>query len=154
MGGAATAAPLESLGSLFWNPASISALPEDEMSIGMAATLPSIETDSFIPGLGGGSTKGEPGVTPLPNVGLIHRPKDSTTTFGLGIFAAAGFRTNYPASLTNPVFVPQSNTVGVPGGLGQVHTDAAFMQVIPTVSWPGNKLVVVRKSAPQSRWVM
>ncbi|HIK91939.1 MAG TPA: hypothetical protein EYG03_08155 [Planctomycetes bacterium] len=126
---------LESLGSLFWNPASISALPEDEMSIGLAASLPVLHTDSFVPGLGGGSSRAEPGVTPLPNVGLVHRPMDSATTFGLGIFSAAGFRTNFPASLTNPVFTPQSNTVGVPGGLGQVYTEAAFLQVIPTVSW-------------------
>ncbi len=105
------------------------------MSIGLAASLPVLHTDSFIPGLGGDSSRAEPGVTPLPNVGLIHRPKNSGTTFGLGIFSAAGFRTNFPASLTNPVFVPQSNTPGVPGGLGQVYTEAAFLQVIPTVSW-------------------
>jgi len=135
MGGAGTAAPLESLGSLFWNPASISALPEDEVSIGMAGSLPVIRTNSSVPGLGGGSTQADPGVTPLLNVGWIHRPQDSDFTFGFGIFSAAGFRTNFPASLTNPVFVPQSNSVGVPGGLGQVYTQAAFMQLIPTVSW-------------------
>ena len=135
MGGAGTAAPLESLGALFWNPASISALPEDEVSIGLAASLPILETDSFIPGLGGGSTSAQPGVTPLPNVGWIHRPKNSDVTFGVGLFSAAGFRTNFPSSVTNPVFVPQSNTIGVPGGLGQVYTEAAFLQIIPTVSW-------------------
>ena len=135
MGGAATAAPLESMGSLFWNPASISSLPEDEISFGLAGSLPTIETDSFVPGLGGGSSKADPGVTPLPNVGWIHRPKNSAMTYGLGLFSAAGFRTNFPASLTNPVFVPQSNAAGVPGGLGQVYTEAAFLQVIPTVSW-------------------
>ncbi|MFY9254031.1 MAG: outer membrane protein transport protein [Fuerstiella sp.] len=135
MGGAGTAAPLESLGSLFWNPASISGLDEDEVSIGLGGSLPVIHTSSSIPGLGGGSTQADPGVTPLPNVGWIHRPKDSAFTFGLGIFSAAGFRTNFPASLTNPVFVPQSNTPGVPGGLGQVYTQAAFMQLIPTAAW-------------------
>lgn len=135
MGGAGTAAPLDSLGSLFWNPGSISALPEDELSIGFAAVFPDLQTESFIPGLGGGSTSAEPGVTPLPNVGWIHRPENSAVTYGLGIFAAAGIRTNFPASMTNPVFTPQSNTPGVPGGLGQVYTQAEFLQLVPTASW-------------------
>lgn len=135
MGGAGTAAPLESVGALFWNPASISALPEDEISIGLAGVLPILRTDSSIAGLGGGSSAAEPGVTPLINVGWIHRPEDSSVTYGFGLFSAAGFRTNFPASTTNPVFTPQSNTAGVPGGLGQVYTEAAFIQLIPTASW-------------------
>jgi long-chain fatty acid transport protein len=135
MGGAATAAPLESMGALFWNPASISALPEDELSFGLAGVLPVLRTDSSIAGLGGGSSAAEPGVTPLVNIGWIHRPENSSVTYGFGLFSAAGFRTNFPASVSNPVFTPQSNTPGVPGGLGQVYTEAAFIQLIPTASW-------------------
>ena len=134
MGGAGTAAPLESMGALFWNPASISGLTEDEISFGLAGVLPVLRTDSSITGLGSGSSAAEPGVTPLVNLGWIHRPEDSNVTYGLGLFSAAGFRTNYPASLTNPVFTPQSDTPGTPGGLGQVYTEAAFIQVIPTAS--------------------
>lgn len=135
MGGAGTAAPLESQGALFWNPATISALSDDEISIGLAGVLPDLETESFLPGFGGGSTEAEPGVTPLLNLGWVHRPADSSVTYGIGLFSAAGFRTNFPSSVTNPVFTPQSNTPGVPGGLGQVYTEAAFLQLIPTVSW-------------------
>lgn len=135
MGGAGTAAPLESTGSLFWNPASISALENDELSIGLAGVLPVLRTDSSIAGLGGGSSAAEPGVTPLINLGWIHRPENSDVTFGVGLFSAAGFRTNFPASLTNPVFTPQSNSPGTPGGLGQVYTEAAFIQVIPTAAF-------------------
>lgn len=135
MGGAATAAPLESMGSLFWNPASITALPEDELSLGLAGVLPVLRTDSSIAGFGSGSSAAEPGVTPLVNIGWIHRPEDSSVTYGFGLFSAAGFRTNFPASVSNPVFTPQSNAPGVPGGLGQVYTEAAFIQLIPTAAW-------------------
>lgn len=134
MGGAATAAPLESMGALFWNPATISALPEDELSFGLAGVLPILSTDSSITGLGGGSSQAEPGITPLVNLGWVHRPENSSVTYGVGLFSIAGFRTNFPASVSNPVFTPQSNTAGVPGGLGQVYTEAGFIQLIPTIS--------------------
>ncbi|MEQ9407009.1 MAG: outer membrane protein transport protein, partial [Fuerstiella sp.] len=135
MGGAGTAAPLEAQGALFWNPASISVLPDHELSIGLAGVLPVVRTDSSIAGFGSGSSESEPGITPLINMGWVHRPEDSDVTYGVGLFSAAGFRTSVPASLTNPVFTPQSNTPGVPGGLGQVYTEAAFIQFIPTASW-------------------
>ena len=50
------------------------------------------------------------------------------------MLAIAGFTTNYPVDLTNPVFSPQSNTPGVPGGFGRVYTKATFLQIAPTVS--------------------
>ncbi len=134
MGGAGTAAPMESMGALFSNPALISALPEDELSIGLAGVLPVLQTKSSIAGFGSGSTSAEPGVTPLVNLGWVHRPEDSAVTYGVGLFSAAGFRANFPASVSNPVFTPQSNSAGVPGGLGQVYTEAAFIQFIPTMS--------------------
>lgn len=134
MGGAATAAPLDSMGAMFWNPASISGLKQNELSVGMAGVLPAVNASSSITGLAAGSTSAEPGVTPLVNIGWVHRPVDSDVTFGVGVFSAAGFRTNFPASLTNPVFLPQSNAAGAPGGLGQVYTQAAFIQFVPTAA--------------------
>lgn len=134
MGGAGTAAPLDSMGAMFWNPASISGLKRNELSVGMAGVLPVVNTSSSITGLAAGSTSAEPGVTPLVNIGWVHRPVDSDVTFGVGVFSAGGFRTNFPASLTNPVFLPQSNAAGTPGGLGQVYTQAAFIQFVPTAA--------------------
>lgn len=134
MGGAATAAPLDSMGAMFWNPASIAGLEQDELSIGIAGVLPVLNTSSSITGLAAGSTSAEPGITPLVNMGWVHRPQDSDLTLGVGVFSAAGFRTNFPASVSNPVFLPQSNAAGVPGGLGQVYTSAAFVQFVPTAS--------------------
>ena len=134
IGGAGTAAPLDSLGAIFWNPASITGLKQSELSVGLAGVLPNIDTSSSITGLAAGSTSADPGVTPLVNFGWVHRPEDSDVTFGIGVFSAGGFRTNFPGSLTNPVFLPQSNAVGVPGGLGSVFTEASFIQFVPTVA--------------------
>lgn len=134
MGGAGTAAPLDAMGAMFWNPASITGLKQSELSVGLAGVLPTIKTRSSITGLGAGSTSAEPGVTPLVNIGWVHRPEDSDLILGVGVFSAGGFRTNFPASLTNPVFLPQSNAAGAPGGLGQVYTQASFVQFVPTAA--------------------
>jgi len=134
MGGASTAAPLDAIGALYWNPATISALPS-EIGFGVGLMLADLETSSSITGLGGGTTSAEPGVVALPSIGFVYREKDSPLTFGLGVHAVAGFKTNYPSSTTNPIFLPQSNAVGVPGGFGRVFTQAAFLQLAPTISY-------------------
>ena len=133
MGGASTAAPLDAIGALYWNPATTSGL-DPEVSFGLDFLLPVIETSSSVAGLGSGTTGGEPGVAAIPNVGWVHRAEGSCITYGLGVLGLAGFATNYPASTTNPVFLPQSNAVGTPGGLGRVFTKAQFLQIAPTVS--------------------
>jgi long-chain fatty acid transport protein len=135
MGRAGTAAPLEAIGTLSLNPAAISALPDSELSFGLGLALPVLETSSSIPNLGAGSTDAEPGVIPLPSVGWVHKLDDSPVTFGLGLFSVAGFATNFPSSSTNPIFTPQSNTPGTPGGFGRVFTKAAFLQLTPTFAY-------------------
>ena len=145
MGGAATAAPIDSIGALLWNPASISGLPSSEIAFGLELLLPtesvssSIASGSFGPGVPpinvGGSTNAEPGVCPIPSMAWVHRDPCSRWTYGLGMFGVAGFSVNYPASLTNPILVPQSNQPGTLGGLGHVYADAQFFQIIPTVSY-------------------
>lgn len=134
MGGAATGAAVDSIGNLYWNPATISGL-ENELSVGVGLLLPVLETRSSIAGLGSGSSEADPGIAVLPQVGFIHRSEESPwLTYGLGIAAAAGFSTNYSASLSNPILSPQSNSPGVPGGFGRLATEAAFLEIIPTVS--------------------
>ncbi|MEP3481549.1 MAG: outer membrane protein transport protein [Fuerstiella sp.] len=134
VGGAGTAAPLDAMGAMFWNPASITGLKQSELSVGLAGVLPNINTSSSISGLASGSTSADPGVTPLVNFGWVHRPEDSDLILGVGVFSAGGFRTNFPASLSNPVFLPQSNAAGTPGGLGQLFTQATFIQFVPTAA--------------------
>ena len=141
MGGAATGAPIDAMGALHWNPAAIGALPASEMSIGLELLLASEELSSQFDanafGVGlppanlQGSTSGEPGVNVIPNVGFVHIEDDSPFTFGLGIFAIAGFSTNYPASTTNPILTPQPPN-GF--GLGRITSMAEILQIVPTVS--------------------
>lgn len=133
MGGASTAAPLDAIGATYWNPATTSALP-NELAVGLGFMVPIAETSSSIPGLGAGTSEAEPGATPLPTVGWVFRQEDSIVTYGLGIHAIAGYKTNYPSSMDNPLFTPQSNMQGVPGGLGRVFTGAEFLQIAPTIS--------------------
>jgi long-chain fatty acid transport protein len=134
MGGASTAAPIEALSAIGWNPASISGLPNSELSVGLGLLLSDPVVSSSIPGWGAGSTGAEPGTLPLPNFAWIHKVND-VTTIGLGAMVVGGFKTNYPASLTNPVLAPPSNTLGVPGGLGSLYAEAQFMQIVPAVSF-------------------
>ncbi|MFO0816991.1 MAG: outer membrane protein transport protein [Pirellulales bacterium] len=135
LGGAATAAPLDAMGALRWNPATLSGLSCSELTFGADLLFPLIEVESSITGLAAGSNSAEPGVSVVPTVGWSHKCVDSPITIGLGVMGVAGFRTNYPASLTNPVLMPQSNTPGNPGGLGRIYTEAQFLDVTPTVSW-------------------
>jgi long-chain fatty acid transport protein len=145
MAGAATAAPIDAAGALYWNPASISGLQTSEMSIALELLLPTENLSSAIgPGaLGGGfppvqiagSTDGEPGVAAIPTMALVHKCQDSPWSYGLGMFAIGGFQTNYPASTSNPVLMPQGNTPGGFGGLGRIDTQSQFFQIVPTASY-------------------
>ena len=145
MGGAATAAPIDSIGALLWNPASISGLPSSEVAFGMELLMPterlssSIASGSLGPGLPpvdlGGSTGGEPGASPIPSMAWVHKDDCSRWAYGLGMFGIAGFSVNYPADLNNPILVPQNNQPGGLGGLGHVYADAQYFQIVPTVSY-------------------
>lgn len=142
MAGAATAAPVDAAGAILWNPATLDGLESSEMTLGLELLLPTERLSSTIqPGaLGGGFPpipltgfdRGEPGVSPIPTMAWAHRVHDSRWSYGLGMFGIAGFRVNYPASLTNPVLTPPPPN-GL--GLGQISAGADYLQVLPTVSY-------------------
>ncbi|MFV1968730.1 MAG: OmpP1/FadL family transporter, partial [Pirellulaceae bacterium] len=142
MGGAATAAPIDAAGAIHWNPASISGLASSEVVIGMELLMPtetvssSLPANAFGPGIPpvalSGTTRGEPGVAPIPTMSIVHKPANSRWTYGLGINGIAGFKVNYPASTTNPILTPQP-PAGL--GLGPVFADLQIFQVAPTVSY-------------------
>lgn len=135
MGGAATAAPIDAAGALMWNPASIGGLSSSEVDLGLELLLPTEKVSSNFPPFGQGSTGGEPGVMPIPEMAIVHKTDGSPWTWGVGVFGIAGFATNYPASLTNPVLTPQPpNGVGV----GRVSSLAEYYQVVPTLSYAIN----------------
>jgi long-chain fatty acid transport protein len=141
MGGASTAAPLDSIGALYWNPATTSGLPSNEMAFGAEMLFPQARLSSSLAlgSLGGGlpplglsgSDRSEEGVFVLPSVGLVYRPDNSVWTFGLGMFVPAGFAINYPGSSTNPLLTPAP-----PNGFGFGPTTAVYevFQIAPTMA--------------------
>jgi long-chain fatty acid transport protein len=132
MGGASTAAPIDAMGALYWNPATISALQCSEMGFGLGLMLPTTHLASSVPAFGlQGSNRSNAGVTPIPDFALVERIDDSDWSYGVGIFAIGGFSTNYPASNTNPVLMPPP-PVGL--GLGHVYAQLQILQVVPTLS--------------------
>jgi long-chain fatty acid transport protein len=128
MGGATTAVPLDGIGAMYWNPATISGLPASELGFGADLLFARINLSSSS-GPSSGSTRGEPGGVLIPNVGWIHRGLNSKLTFGLGIHSVAGFKTNYPSSFTNPILTPQ------PNGVGRLYSEAQFAQISPAASF-------------------
>src|SRR5579863_3665546 len=76
MGGAATAAPLDASGALYWNPATISGLPSSSMDFGLELLVPQTRLSSSLPanafGPAGpptavsGSSQGDDGVFAIP----------------------------------------------------------------------------------------
>jgi long-chain fatty acid transport protein len=141
MGGASTAAPIDAMGALYWNPATISGLECSEMGFGLGLMLPtthvasSLPAGSIVPGFPPvtlqGSTRSNAGVTPVPDFALVERIDDSDWSYGVGIFAIGGFSTNYAASNTNPVLTPPP-PFGL--GLGHVYAQLQILQVVPTLS--------------------
>lgn len=132
MAGASTAAPIDAAGALRWNIASISGLKSSEVTFGAELLLPTEDLSSSVPtqlGPRSGTTPGEPGTAVIPEVALVHRPANSPWTFGLGMFGIAGFKTNYPASTTNPISLPQ------PNGLGMISSELEVFEIVPAISY-------------------
>jgi len=128
MGGASTAAPIDAVGALYWNPATISGLKESELGFGSDFLFVDLDLGSSISGVGSGSTESDSSVTPIPSIGWVHK-LNASTTMGMGLGAVAGFSTNFPASLTSPIQAPQTL-----GGFGRVASSAEFLQVTPVLS--------------------
>lgn len=141
MGGAAVAAPIDASGALFYNPATISALPSSSMDFGVELLYPktrissSLPANAFGPGIPSsplsGSDTGDNGIFAIPTMALVYKPDDSQYTYGLGIFTLGGFGTNYPASTTNPILTAQPPQ-GF--GAGAIYSNLQVLQMTPTVS--------------------
>jgi long-chain fatty acid transport protein len=134
MSGVAAACPIDSIGAINANPATISGLKCSEVAFGLGLVLPTTSVDSSVPGLSG-SSDSEPGTCSVPTIGFVHRSQDSRLTLGLGMFGVGGFGTNYEASnpfgpAPNPIFVPQAA-----GGMGRVYSKGEICQIVPTASY-------------------
>jgi len=140
MGGAGTAAPTDAITATYWNPAAMSDMRRSELAAAVELIFPEIETASSV--LGGafsGSTEGNPGVTAMPYLGWVYKTRDPRLTVGFSLAPIGGAKTNYPSSATNPYFLPQPNTVGSVGGIGQLYTEAQFLQMAPSISYRLNE---------------
>ena len=123
VGGTATAMPLDACGALYWNPAAISALPQNEMTFGLELIQAESRVKSSVPGLSG-STKGESGVVPAPSMGLVwSKNRQSPYTFGLGMGAVGGAASLYPHDTSNPALMSHGRSASV-----------IILQVTPTAS--------------------
>lgn len=139
MGGAAVAAPLDSAGALNWNPATISALPGSDMSLGMEVILPGSRVSSQVPSAHlSGTTDSESGTVAVPSMALVRKIEGSPWTWGLGIYGIGGSRVNFPASSTNPAFMSQNV-----GGFGNVSAQVDIFQIAPTISYEVNENISI-----------
>jgi long-chain fatty acid transport protein len=131
MGGASTAAPIDASGALYWNPATISALPSSSIDFGVELLYPQTRLSSSVTGLGAGSDRGDDGVFAIPSMALVYKPCDSPFTYGLGVFTVGGFGVNYPSSANNPILTPQPPNGA---GLGSIYSNLQVLEMTPTVS--------------------
>ncbi|MFG0253616.1 MAG: OmpP1/FadL family transporter [Rhodopirellula sp. JB053] len=117
MAGAGTAAPLDAVGALAWNPASISGLANNEVGFGVELLLADVELTSSL----GGGTEGDAGAAAVPSIGWVHRmSEDSRWTVGLGLAGVAGFVNNQSAG--NPIL-----------GGNPAYAMSEFLLIAPTV---------------------
>jgi long-chain fatty acid transport protein len=141
MGGASTAAPIDTLGAFQWNPATITALPSTA-DLSLELLFPRSELGSSIDAgaLGGGippvslsgSDRSKRGVFPMPSFGVVYQPEEPSLSFGLGVLFVGGFSANFPGSTTNPIL-----TAPPPAGLGvgPVYSQYQLMQMVPTIAF-------------------
>jgi long-chain fatty acid transport protein len=123
MGGAAVAAPIDSMGALHWNPATISGLQSNEVAFSAEVLLVDQELTH-----GGVTAKDESGALPIPSIGWVHHMEGTDDTIGLGLYSFAGFAQSMPATVGNPILDPAG-----PLG-GTLYSEAQFFQIVPTFS--------------------
>lgn len=146
MAGVSTAAPLDALGALYWNPAAIGRLGRNEASIGGAFLYPDIYVSSSRPRLDGtiasGRTRSDSGFPLLPSLGVVTKMDESSPfTFGFGLTSLGGGGVNFPGDVNNPILSPT-------GPFGQVVLGPTFasmqlLQLNPSVSYQATDRLVV-----------
>ena len=157
MGGASTAAPLSASGALLWNPATLAGLSRSEVDVGVELLFPqtslasSLPANSFGPGIPpvdlSGRTENQDAVFALPTISAYYRPQESPLSYGLGVFAVAGFGLDYPGSAlnatANPILTPQPPN-GL--GLGPIFSHYQVIQIAPALVYEVNEQLSVSLS--------
>ena len=142
MGGAGTALPLDAIGALHWNPASITGLQCSEVGFAFMGFAPEtelssrVDANSFGPGAPPatmqGTTSSDTDINPIPSLAVVYQNPKSPWTYGLGGFAIGGFGVDFPASTVNPILTPQPPSGGL--GFGAIYSQFQLMQFCPTIA--------------------
>jgi long-chain fatty acid transport protein len=139
MAGVSTAAPLDAIGALYWNPAAIGRLGRNEVSIGGAFLYPDISVTSSFPqplqgGPAFGRTRSDSGFPLASSLGVVFKEDpESPLTYGLGLFALGGGGVNFPGDPNNPILAP-TGPLGTTV-LGPIFSSMQLYQLNPTVSY-------------------
>ncbi|UOB17568.1 OmpP1/FadL family transporter [Abyssalbus ytuae] len=144
MGGASTAQPIDISGTLYWNPAAISAFENNSTRFDIGIFFSSPELTSSLPaGMMGegspavkGTTEDDRGISPLPSLSFVWGKEGSRHTFGASAFGISGFGVTFPEESNNPLnpdFNPtqNSNPLNYPqaaGGFGHIESDYMLLQ--------------------------
>ena len=127
MSGASTAAPLDAAGATYWNPATISAFPKQEIFVGGDFVYGDTFLATGVVGSTAGENRSDSGLAAAPVIGVISRPKDSTFTFGLGIYSILGRTIDFRGSDTNPILRPFDPPRSF--GVGPISAELSGLQV-------------------------
>lgn len=142
MGGAGTAMPLDAMGALHWNPASVTGLRSSE--IGFAFQIFAPETrlySSVLPGAFGpgipaagvsGWTTSDTDISPIPSLAFVCRRPDSPWTYGISGLGIGGFGVDFPATPGNPITTPQPRGASALGPSSLNSNSSKLRQPWPT----------------------
>ena len=126
MAGTAIATPLDAAGSIYANPASISAL-DCQIGFDLGVIMPHSTVTSDLNGTLKGTAISNAGQIPAPTMSMIYRDcPNSRLTYGLAIAGVGGAAALYPSSggLTNPILDGKAKASNV-----------QLFEIMPTVSY-------------------
>ena len=133
MGGAGIAAPIDSAGAVYGNPAALTGLVDNEVAVSMGFLLPDSSVASQIKSMPATyakeSTQGKVHFCPIVS-GAYRMKKESPLTFGIMVGGVGGASVNYHAadpSYTNPILQGRHR-----------KAEVVVMQALPTVSYAVN----------------
>lgn len=146
MAGTSTAVGVDAISGLYWNPAVISGLQQNEVTIGSQLLIPHTGLTSTGPSAVGGPiisgrTASDSGLVPTTAIGLVYRQEGSNWTFGMGMSSMAAGGVNFPGDANNPLLAPT-------GPLGQIvlgpqASAITVLQIAPTASYQVNDCLAV-----------
>lgn len=144
MGGASTAAPVDAIGALYWNPAAIAKLGRSEVAAGGAFLFPNIHFDASRPtpfGPYAGNTRSDNGVGIGSNLGVVYQPEDDgRLTYGLGLTGIGGGGVNFPGTFANPGL----SGVGPLGNVqGPIWSNIGLLQLTPSAAYQATDRLTV-----------